>query len=489
MTLGERIQLLRKQRKMSQEELGEKLEVTRQTVSKWELDQSTPDLDYIISISEFFDVTTDYLIKGEEERGGVSGGISAVLPAPQLQYCENEGERASQYKTSSSGTVTLSFDSFVIKLNLKSFLRNLSGLALMFVGFMGAFACIGFMVQPYQTVFSFAIYLLLFLLSAAVFIKGLSAFANALLRYSEATNRLWLKIVRFISDFCGTFRELRNKRGNASATAKVGAPEAFAVNPEKSAAAAAPDGNKVGSPAKKKVIGALMILFSCIFGCMAVTEIAHYYDLPFRGFFGLICEILFLLADVAVLCAGIAFVSRKGAAERRTSPDNAETASEAPAEGAEKKLSLRCLAGILLILLSTACAFIDVCCMLHFFGAASSRHPLILLAEVFALLICAAVFICGKELALSSSEAFRQKQAEKAAKITETAQTKAAEIKETYRLKAEALAPDDEAYAEKIIARGEALAEKVIKKAEKRLRRYTADNRSKGGKEKGAHLR
>lgn len=63
MSLGKKIQSLRKKQGLSQEELAERLVVTRQTISKWELEQSTPELQYISQISEIFGVTTDYLIK------------------------------------------------------------------------------------------------------------------------------------------------------------------------------------------------------------------------------------------------------------------------------------------------------------------------------------------------------------------------------------------------------------------------------------------
>ena len=65
MTLGEKIQILRKQNGLSQEALAEKLAVTRQTVSKWELNRSMPDLDFIARLSELFHVSADYLIKDE----------------------------------------------------------------------------------------------------------------------------------------------------------------------------------------------------------------------------------------------------------------------------------------------------------------------------------------------------------------------------------------------------------------------------------------
>lgn len=64
MTFSERLTGLRKKSGMSQEQLAEKLGLTRQTVSKWENGQSTPELAYVAQLSELFGVTTDYLIKG-----------------------------------------------------------------------------------------------------------------------------------------------------------------------------------------------------------------------------------------------------------------------------------------------------------------------------------------------------------------------------------------------------------------------------------------
>ena len=66
MKLSDRIQYLRKARGISQEGLADQLGVSRQAVSKWESEQSMPDLDKIISMSDYFEVTTDYLLKGVE---------------------------------------------------------------------------------------------------------------------------------------------------------------------------------------------------------------------------------------------------------------------------------------------------------------------------------------------------------------------------------------------------------------------------------------
>ena len=66
MSLADRIQSLRKAKSISQEELADKLGVSRQAVSKWESEQSIPDVEKIIILSDFFEVTTDYLLKGIE---------------------------------------------------------------------------------------------------------------------------------------------------------------------------------------------------------------------------------------------------------------------------------------------------------------------------------------------------------------------------------------------------------------------------------------
>lgn len=66
MTIADRIQNLRKSKGMSQEELADRIGVSRQAVSKWESEQATPDLEKVVIMSEIFEVTTDYLLKGIE---------------------------------------------------------------------------------------------------------------------------------------------------------------------------------------------------------------------------------------------------------------------------------------------------------------------------------------------------------------------------------------------------------------------------------------
>lgn len=66
MRLSEKIMDLRKKSGWSQEELAEKLGISRQSVSKWETGESMPDLDKIIRMSELWNVSTDYLLKESE---------------------------------------------------------------------------------------------------------------------------------------------------------------------------------------------------------------------------------------------------------------------------------------------------------------------------------------------------------------------------------------------------------------------------------------
>lgn len=66
MEISEKILQLRKANHMTQEELAEKLDVSRQSVSKWESGQSVPDIDKLVSLSQIFQVTTDSLLKPSE---------------------------------------------------------------------------------------------------------------------------------------------------------------------------------------------------------------------------------------------------------------------------------------------------------------------------------------------------------------------------------------------------------------------------------------
>lgn len=101
--MGERLQKLRNQSSLTQEELAERLDVSRQSVSKWELNKTLPDVDKLIQLSEIYQVSIDYLIKGEEvkEEGKQEGeeeGIELVGKddaAGETSGTEKEGEETS----------------------------------------------------------------------------------------------------------------------------------------------------------------------------------------------------------------------------------------------------------------------------------------------------------------------------------------------------------------------------------------------------------
>lgn len=70
MNLADKLIQLRKKNGWSQEELAEQMNVTRQSVSKWESGQAAPDLEKILKLSQLFGVSTDYLLKEELSESG-----------------------------------------------------------------------------------------------------------------------------------------------------------------------------------------------------------------------------------------------------------------------------------------------------------------------------------------------------------------------------------------------------------------------------------
>lgn len=72
MSLGENLLYLRKKAGLSQEDVAEKLSVSRQTVSKWESDQTAPELIKAKLLSQLYNVSYDYLISGSHNGGDVT---------------------------------------------------------------------------------------------------------------------------------------------------------------------------------------------------------------------------------------------------------------------------------------------------------------------------------------------------------------------------------------------------------------------------------
>lgn len=74
MSLGDKLLDLRKKAGLSQEDVADKLEVSRQTVSKWETDQTVPELIKVKLLSKLYNVSYDYLISGSN----LSGDITSI---------------------------------------------------------------------------------------------------------------------------------------------------------------------------------------------------------------------------------------------------------------------------------------------------------------------------------------------------------------------------------------------------------------------------
>lgn len=66
MSMSSRLQELRQKAQLSQEDLAERIGVSRQAISKWESEQSNPDIENIIRLSEVYNISTDYILKGTQ---------------------------------------------------------------------------------------------------------------------------------------------------------------------------------------------------------------------------------------------------------------------------------------------------------------------------------------------------------------------------------------------------------------------------------------
>lgn len=82
MKIADRILNLRKTKGISQEELADIIGVSRQAVSKWESDQSIPEIDKVIIMSDYFNVSTDYILKGDtlkKQEENKNNSVSKIL--------------------------------------------------------------------------------------------------------------------------------------------------------------------------------------------------------------------------------------------------------------------------------------------------------------------------------------------------------------------------------------------------------------------------
>lgn len=103
MILADKIVELRKREGLSQEELAQKVGVSRQAVSKWESARSTPDINKILALSELFGVSTDYLLKDEVgSPGEAPAEASGREAASDDEALLEEGDSARGVKSADS---------------------------------------------------------------------------------------------------------------------------------------------------------------------------------------------------------------------------------------------------------------------------------------------------------------------------------------------------------------------------------------------------
>lgn len=121
MTTGEKIQLYRKQLDLSQEELGQKLLVSRQTISLWEKDQTVPTTDNLIRLREIFGASVDELLGFESTEPN-----NAILPNESYRLTFSKEELSEIYRLQRRSTykkpiLLVLFYIFVIVIAIESF--------------------------------------------------------------------------------------------------------------------------------------------------------------------------------------------------------------------------------------------------------------------------------------------------------------------------------------------------------------------------------
>lgn len=103
MQLNEKLTMLRKQNNLTQEQFAEEMSVSRQTISKWERGDSVPDINSLIQIADFYEISLDQLVRDEY----------GILPSEGWKETEgNQEEKASQYNEYIGKVCDISMNSF-----------------------------------------------------------------------------------------------------------------------------------------------------------------------------------------------------------------------------------------------------------------------------------------------------------------------------------------------------------------------------------------
>ena len=128
MNFSEKVRMLRKEHGFSQEELAEKLNVSRQAVSKWENGQGYPEMEMVLRISELFGVSLDYLFKDDEreEKGSPTGSAYYVSKEMAREYLTTKEKRGRQ--------MALGLAVLILSLSFTMYFPQPLGTALFFLG-------------------------------------------------------------------------------------------------------------------------------------------------------------------------------------------------------------------------------------------------------------------------------------------------------------------------------------------------------------------
>ncbi|KRM04195.1 helix-turn-helix domain-containing protein [Lactobacillus kitasatonis] len=135
MKLGQKIADLRKKSGLSQEALAEKMNVSRQAVSKWESNQSIPDIKKIVDLSELFGVTTDYLLKngtpsfelpGKSSEEKIEKALPAITDQEIDQYLE-VAKKAAHFESLSIALFFVALAIFCLFLSFTFIASRISG--------------------------------------------------------------------------------------------------------------------------------------------------------------------------------------------------------------------------------------------------------------------------------------------------------------------------------------------------------------------------
>jgi transcriptional regulator with XRE-family HTH domain len=89
-SMGERLLTLRSNNHYTQEDLAEQLNVSRQSISKWELNKALPDVEKLVQLSEMYKVSIDYLVMGREKTGAEEEDKKEGQAEEELRYVNKE---------------------------------------------------------------------------------------------------------------------------------------------------------------------------------------------------------------------------------------------------------------------------------------------------------------------------------------------------------------------------------------------------------------